>query len=665
MSARARNHAGLKILWCLALCGLLVTGCTQDVTPTPIIQATPHPIAPEGTQLLSYNGHPDPINVVAWSPDGTMLASGGYDQTIQVWNATSGQHIATYHGHSNEIVSLAWSPDGKYIASCDDEDYSLHIWNSQTGQIVLMLPMQNGARSVSWSPNGKFIAVGSDTISVWNVSTHQFIATYTGVGGSYLSHLAWSPDGTYLAASDSNHAIQVWNALNSKLVYTYHGHTNDVNSLAWSPDSREIVSGSTDGTAQVWDATTGKLHLVHHVTDTTTTFGVHSVAWSPDGTNIATVDDVSATGTIIIWNAQNGKIEYTNKHDDANLLAWSPDGSRIANDSGSNVIVWQVGPSTHAVPPAPPPVKSAQITHGTGTLLMSYHLHGAVKAVAWSPDNKKLAAGDASGLITIWDSVTHKVIQQISGSGPILSLAWSPDGRHLATAADQYSSSVAIWDMKGTQIQSCMLSNDVGTVNAIAWSPDGKQLALAGSEAVIDLCNTANGQVSTLYQDDSGENQDGYLTVCWSPDSREVAFGGGNMTFDIIDAVTKKIIKGYLGASIVYMAAWSPDGRYVASGGYGGGTTLLHPGASGDSSFSLAGDTGATVSAASWSPKSNYIAIATRSGLVQIGSLVGARIIFVYSSHFTPVFAVAWSPNGQAIASADQDGNVLVWQAPQ
>src|SRR6266700_1073426 len=191
--------------------------------------------------------------------------------------------------------------------------------------------------AVAWSPNGRYIASGSwdHTVQVWNVDTGVLSFTYS--YDEIVNTLAWSPDGRYIAVGGSNRWIDVLNAKKGNLVLTYYGHDNVVNTLAWSPDSRYIASGDRDHIVQVWNAKTGRLLFTYkgHTNE------VWALAWSPNGRYIASG---SWDHTVQVWQAKTGSIlvTYRGHSDNVDALAWSPDGRLIASGSWDNTVqVWQ------------------------------------------------------------------------------------------------------------------------------------------------------------------------------------------------------------------------------------------------------------------------------------------------------------------------------------
>src|SRR6266851_114416 len=210
---------------------------------------------PLGTTFFVYGGHSEFVNAVAWSPDGRYLASGGWDNTVQVWDVNTRAHYRTYTGHKDIVSALSWSPDSRYIAS-GSWDHTVQVWNVNTRVLSFTYSYNETVYTVAWSPDGHYIAAGGSDrwIDVLNAKTGRLLFTYKG-HDSVVNTLAWSPDSRYIASGDRDHIVQVWNAKTGRLLFTYRGHSDNVDALAWSPDGRLIASGSWDNTVQVWQAT--------------------------------------------------------------------------------------------------------------------------------------------------------------------------------------------------------------------------------------------------------------------------------------------------------------------------------------------------------------------------------------------------------------------------
>jgi eukaryotic-like serine/threonine-protein kinase len=227
-------------------------------TLTPKTPTTPSPTPPPlGTTLYIYRRHKGEVKAVAWSPDGTRIASGSADKTVQVWDAATGDHVVICSGHNAEVKAVAWSPrDGQRIVS-GSLDTTVQVWNATTGSSILTYRGHSqGVRSVAWSPDGTRIASASEdkTVQVWNASTGSTILTYRGHSDKVIT-VTWSPDGTRIASASFDTTVKVWDAATGRNVYTYTHHSKQVWAVAWSPhDGQRIASGSIDGTVRVWQA---------------------------------------------------------------------------------------------------------------------------------------------------------------------------------------------------------------------------------------------------------------------------------------------------------------------------------------------------------------------------------------------------------------------------
>ncbi|MFB2970819.1 protein kinase [Aerosakkonema sp. BLCC-F183] len=213
-------------------------------------------------------GHSNSVSSVAFSPDGQTLASGSGDKTIKIWYIRSGQLKTTLTGHSNDVKSVAFSPDGQTLASSSEQlklpiwldrdhtvdDNTIKIWDISSGQLKTTLTRHsNPVYSVAFSPDGQTLASGGwdNTIKIWDISSGKLKTTLTGHYHRVYS-VAFSPDGQTLASGGLDNTIKIWDIRSGALKTTLTGHSWSVNSVAFSPDGQTLASGSVDNTIKLW-----------------------------------------------------------------------------------------------------------------------------------------------------------------------------------------------------------------------------------------------------------------------------------------------------------------------------------------------------------------------------------------------------------------------------
>jgi COMPASS component SWD3 len=312
--------------------------------------------------ILTLTGHTEPIRAIALSPDGQILASGGDDRTIKLWNPKTGALLATLNGHSDRVQSLAISPDGQILASASS-DQTIKLWNLKTRKLLRTLSgYTNQVTSVFISPDGKILASTSydKTIKLWNLKTGQLIRSLK--LGKIATALVISPDSKTLFNGNEDATIQLRNLSTGKLLRTLipplpinpffeNQKASGVISLAISPDGQTLINGGYDDSHQsiqetdgknvkVWNLTTGK--LIHNFS--VGIGSVDTVAISPDSKTFA-VGGLSYE--IPLFNLKTGKLvnPLTGHAGGIYALAFSRDGKTLISGSGDKSIkVWQVSP---------------------------------------------------------------------------------------------------------------------------------------------------------------------------------------------------------------------------------------------------------------------------------------------------------------------------------
>jgi WD40 repeat protein len=384
--------------------------------------------------------HSHRVLSVAWEPHGQRLATGSADETAKIWNAATGREECTLRGHLESINSLAWGPRGLLASTCGLG--SLRIWNPIRDQEAMLLSGHvRLAWSVSWSPSGKRLASGGDDgkILIWDPTTHEVVLTIPPQPAP-IRALAWSPDSQQLASASGwgGAVMKVWEVgdvasperkrpESAREVFALRADTEPVFSLAWSPDGTRLAAGSRDGTIRVVQGhkQNPKVHVFKAHRGSSS--AALSLAWNPQGDRLASSQLGSPADNFIkVWDPMRWTEVARLQASGVYRVAWSPDGKRLAAASRDRlVITWDAD---------------------TGQKLATMRGHNDdVVGVAWSPDGTRLASAGLDNSVRIWDPRTGEETLVLRGkAGSFQDVSWHPDGALLAAACSD--GQIWLWD---------------------------------------------------------------------------------------------------------------------------------------------------------------------------------------------------------------------------
>lgn len=323
--------------------------------------------------LLQTYYHTDIVTSVAWSPDGTSIASASSEDesygNVYIRQVGSDNLLYVYTGHLAGVTAVSWSPDGKHLASAS-VDGTVQVWQAPHDGIIPSEPVSVSLRrpvtsvlDVTWSPDGTFIAAAcfDRKVYVWNVERNRRLSVYQAgrdeafhVYESHLSvvsALAWSPDGKQVASlgyesqPDLHGTVHLWQipqeACEQAPMILSKPHIT-LFQVTWSPDSKYIAATTGEGMVEIWERSTAQNVFTHYDwagLDAGST-PLRLLAWSPDGTRLAS--GYGRTG-VQVWDAftGNNQVVYEGHSDEILEVAWSPDGTRLASASVDKTVqIW-------------------------------------------------------------------------------------------------------------------------------------------------------------------------------------------------------------------------------------------------------------------------------------------------------------------------------------
>jgi WD40 repeat protein len=507
-----------------------------------------------------------------------------------------------------------------------------YFWRLAHGDLMT-LKHASFVSMLAFTPDGNILVTGEGggKVRLWEADTGRELAALDHQGQA-VTAAALAAGGTRLVTGSAGRVLRLWDAASRRELSRFTVHVTPV-SLALSPDGQRAVFAGRDKIAYVLDAATGReLASLKGHTDV-----IQCVAFSPDGSAVVTA---SKDQSVRLWDTATGREVRTFSGHTAWALtaAFSPDGKKIASgDSDYAARLWDAA---------------------TGRELAVFKGHtNVVGAAAFSPDGARLATAGDDRTVKLWDVAAGREMAAFRGhAGAVQSVAFSPDGRRLASGSTDQT--VKIWDAANQPADTLRGHHD--RVLAVTFSPDGRTLATGGVDRTVRLWDAATGRELKVLGRHTGE----IWAVAFSPDGRRVASGSYDHTVRLWDAATGQILSTWTGHTHnVYAVAFSPDGKMLASASHDE-TAKIWEVTSGREMVTLNGHARGRdmpVRAAVFSPDGKILATGSRDKTVKLWDAATWRELATLSGHTDYVRSVAFSPDGKRLASAGYDGVLKLW----
>ena len=502
--------------------------------------------------ISRFAAHDKGVWSLAWSHDGSQIASGSTDHTMKIWDVAS-KTLQWSVPTRSSVTSLDWSPDGKLLASCIDKR-AVQLWDVVQHKPVHELPASTGREmEVAWRPDGSTLAVCE--AERWYLLNRETLSITKERKISKGSAIDWSPDGSRMAVAHGE-AVTIWDGTGEKELATLNGHLWPLLSVSWSPDGHRLVTSDDAGEIKIWD-----LDRPIQPPVITTGSPIRSLRWLEDNKTLITVAEED--GSSAWWDARHGSLKRRENRVLNTPIELSKDGRFAASyrkDQNAILILDASSGATRSVLRLAPERKvSSYVLSDDGSRI-------AIQSIAGKDSFNDFWKIDEEQLTATWGGRFR-----YPRWGERRLFTWDHAGMHLATLAeaDKGDGESAgrqerlhiLEATRGQRILKWNPSGD-GSITAIAWSLDGRIVALGTSDGRVEAVELKNRRRCFSEKLDPR----GICALAWHPSGRRLACATLDGAVKLVTSSDGKVLlRRSLPAGRATELAWSADGQRLAA----------------------------------------------------------------------------------------------------